>query len=203
MAFFSLNSGITNLNGIFTLYNVSVSQDTTFSATYGTVSATCIVEYCEWVDYFTNENHQPNASWFLSSLENLSRTRDSNGTTVTKTESNSTWRYLFYDDSTLSTTKIGNRYSIPLPCIIEFDVTGITNKPRIDVMSDTVNTPITKEIQNLAHYKMVLNQSTCVLYENSTIIDSREFTGNNIRFGFSFDAYNESITLRNFRIRAL
>ena len=199
----SVYNGITNNNGLFTLYDVEVSADTTFTATYGTVSATCIVEYCEWVDYFTNENHQPNASWFLSSLENLSRTRNSNGTTVTKTESNNTWRYLFYDDSTLSTTKIGNRYSIPLPCIIEFDVTGITNKPRIDLMSDTVNTPITKEIQDMAHYKVVLNQSTCVIYQNSTSIYDGAFTGSNIRFGFSFDAYNESITLRNFRIRAL
>lgn len=46
------------MNGIFTLYNVSVSQDTTFTATYGTVSDSCLVEYCLFVDYCTTQNNQ-------------------------------------------------------------------------------------------------------------------------------------------------
>lgn len=60
MGFFSFFSGLTNLNGIFTLYNVSVSQDTTFTATYSTVSATCKVEYCRFVDYAVKDKHNHN-----------------------------------------------------------------------------------------------------------------------------------------------
>lgn len=67
MAFFSLNSGITNTNGLFTLYDVEVSEDTTFTATYSSVSATCKVEYCLLVDYATTNKHTDvwnNMDWF-------------------------------------------------------------------------------------------------------------------------------------------
>ena len=43
---------------MFTLYDVTVSADTTFTATYGTVSDSIVVEYCTMVDYgVTNNNN--------------------------------------------------------------------------------------------------------------------------------------------------
>ena len=53
----SLYSGITNNNGLFTLYDVEVSEDTTFTATYGTETATCRVEYCIFADYNDPNNY--------------------------------------------------------------------------------------------------------------------------------------------------
>ena len=51
-------TGITDSNGMYTLYNISVTQDTTFTATYNTVSDSCLVEYCLFVDYCTTQNNQ-------------------------------------------------------------------------------------------------------------------------------------------------
>ena len=56
----SVYSGITNNQGIFTLLDIGVTGDTTFTATYGTVSATCLVEYCTFVDYAVKDNHNHN-----------------------------------------------------------------------------------------------------------------------------------------------
>lgn len=56
----SVYSGITNNQGIFTLLDIDVTDDTTFTATYGTVSATCLVEYCTFVDYAVKDNHNHN-----------------------------------------------------------------------------------------------------------------------------------------------
>lgn len=44
------------MNETFTLYNVSVSQDTTFTATYSNVSDSVTVEYCLFVDYGVTGN---------------------------------------------------------------------------------------------------------------------------------------------------
>lgn len=61
------------MNGIFTLYNVSVSQDTTFTATYSNVSDSVTVEYCLFVDYGVTGN------------SNLSNITVQGSTTVTDT----------------------------------------------------------------------------------------------------------------------
>ena len=61
---------------MFTLYDVEVSADTTFTATYSSVSATCKVEYCLLVDYATTNKHTDvwnNMDWF---------TRADDGTSV-------------------------------------------------------------------------------------------------------------------------
>ena len=39
---------------------MEVSEDTIFTATYGTVSATCLVEDCIFVDYAVKDNHNHN-----------------------------------------------------------------------------------------------------------------------------------------------
>lgn len=48
------------MNGTFTLYDVTVSSNTTFTASYGSVSNTCTVEYCTFVDYAVKDNHNHN-----------------------------------------------------------------------------------------------------------------------------------------------
>lgn len=53
-------NGITNNQGIYTLSDVSVNDDTTFTATYGTVSDSCLVEDCVFVDYAIKGKHNHN-----------------------------------------------------------------------------------------------------------------------------------------------
>lgn len=54
-------NGVTDEKGEFALYNVSVTDDTTFTATYGTETATCLVEYCTYVNYLVDNEHDANS----------------------------------------------------------------------------------------------------------------------------------------------
>ena len=53
-------NGITNNQGIFTLPDISVSTDTTFTATYSGATDSCLVEYCRFVDYAVKDKHNHN-----------------------------------------------------------------------------------------------------------------------------------------------
>lgn len=50
-------NGVTDEKGEFALYDVSVTDDTTFTASYGTETATCLVEYCIFADYNDPNNY--------------------------------------------------------------------------------------------------------------------------------------------------
>ena len=54
-------NGVTDEKGEFALYNVSVTDDTIFNATYGTETATCLVEYCIYVNYLVDNEHDANS----------------------------------------------------------------------------------------------------------------------------------------------
>lgn len=82
---FSFFNGITNTNGLFTLSDVEVSENTTFTATYSNISATCTVEKCLFVDYATNSNY--NTNW--DKTPNITLVRDENYTTVSNSSSSS------------------------------------------------------------------------------------------------------------------
>lgn len=57
---YEIINGVTDEKGEFALYNVSVTDNTTFTASYGTETATCLVEYCTFVDYATTSKHNDN-----------------------------------------------------------------------------------------------------------------------------------------------
>ena len=78
-------SGITNSNGVFALYNISVSADTTFTATYSNVSATVKVEYCTFVDYAVTGN--ANSNYSVGSA--ITKTVGQNYTTLSTDSANS------------------------------------------------------------------------------------------------------------------
>ena len=79
-------NGLTNLNGIFTLSNVSVSQDTTFTATYSNISDSVTVEYCLFVDYAVTSKHNTN----YTVGDAVTKTVGDNYTTLSATNANST-----------------------------------------------------------------------------------------------------------------
>lgn len=73
-------SGITNSLGVFTLYDISVSSDTTFTATYdSTITDSCLVEYCTFADYCTRTKNK--SSGYFQSKGTYSL--DDEGLTIT------------------------------------------------------------------------------------------------------------------------
>lgn len=89
----SVYSGITNNQGVYKLYDVSVSGDTTFTATYSSVSDSVRVELCSFIDYAVTSNHNDDWVKFNPSNQTLTRgeayTSSSGGnyrygTTITK-----------------------------------------------------------------------------------------------------------------------
>ena len=73
------------MNGIFTVYDISVSSNTTFTATYSSVSATCKVEYCLYVDYAVTSKH--NTNYTVGST--ITKTVGDNYTTLSATNATS------------------------------------------------------------------------------------------------------------------
>ena len=149
-------SGITNSLGLFTLYDVTVSADTTFTATYGTVSDSCLVEYCFFADYcVTNNNkssqyYQQNGTYSIGN-DGLTITQDNqrlnfreynggisvgdNGFKIIfellEENFSSDPRIYFYNDYSGSALTNGTFYlQSSNPTVIEFTVTptGITRK---------------------------------------------------------------------------
>ena len=187
----SVYSGLTNLNGIFTLSNVNVSQDTTFTATYSNVSDSVTVEYCTFADYCTRTNNKSSGYYQTRGTYSL----DDEGLTITagsdefnfreyngeitipykirfellNTTDNST-RVYFYNGNYSQVKASGSIYKVNnQPTMIEFTVTssGITRK-----IGDT---------------------ST-----ELTIIGT---IGSTVSFRFGNTNANSSIKYRNFRIK--
>lgn len=50
-------NGTTDTNGLFTLFNQTITTDTTYTVSYGTETATCLVEYCIFADYNDLNNY--------------------------------------------------------------------------------------------------------------------------------------------------
>ena len=86
LGFFSFFNGITNTNGLFTLDDVEVSTETTFTATYSSVSASCKVEYCLFADYAVTSKH--NTNYTVGNA--VTKTVGDNYTTLSATHANST-----------------------------------------------------------------------------------------------------------------
>lgn len=148
-----------------------------------------------WYDLATSKSHKN--SWDFNSQLNVSYSES--GTTISKLEDNTTWRYWFYNDTAISTTKIGNKNSITTPSTIEFDVTGITGSIGTDVMDGNSHHIDNYQITAPGHYKIILDGSKATIYKEETLVKSSDMVGN-IRFGFTFNAKNESITYKNLLI---
>lgn len=116
----SLYSGITNNLGIFTLYDVEVSADTTFTATYSSVSATCKVEYCLFVDYCTTTNNN-DSGWFNTESYGTYSYTD-NGRVDIGTTSSGYWRYTIRPNN-------NNYYTVPIKAT--FEVVDLAPNPAI------------------------------------------------------------------------
>lgn len=105
---------------MFTLYDVEVSEDTTFTATYSSVSATCKVEYCLFVDYAVTSKHNDNYTNYIYLTRSDDSTIASNTSGSVKLVDTKVSNTLYYLSST--------DYEV---CITILEVTGTDNRIRL------------------------------------------------------------------------
>ena len=199
-------TGITDGKGEFALYNVSVTDNTIFNATYGTETATCLVEYCSFVDYgVTNNNNL--IQWFYAPSY-TSPSVDETGTTLTAIREGSF--------ATVSATLTQNPtstdiYPYSFPLTVEFDLIEwednqgtTTDYARIRVYNQADNKVGCWNFNSygVGHYKVVCTEGSQKLYYNG-VEQSRKFTFTpTTAWNVAFQTKG-NIKFKNFRIKAL
>lgn len=120
--------------------------------------------------------------------------------TITKDETNNTQRYLYYNDPTISTTKVGGYNSITTPIEILFNVKAITGSIQLVIVDNNSNQRFI-DITETGNYKLTFNGSTLVIKLNDTQFGSSYVVdGSNFQFRFGFNAQDESITIQDFTV---
>ena len=195
-------NGITNNNGLFILDDVEVSADTTFTATYSNVSASCKVEYCSFVDYATTSNHNDN--W--DGLTYMSRGTD--GTTINNTGSGTLFERIKIDNLKKPTWPFSNGdLTITLNIV---SVTGSDNRLRIIGETTCSGEPYVQVdypllSTSIGEFKMVYDSTnhTVKIYKDGTLLvtTNRALCGN-LTFMFRVTA-GSSIKYKDLRIKAL
>lgn len=192
MAFFSLNSGITNTNGLFILYDVEVSADTTFTATYSSVSASCKVEYCLFVDYG------------VTGKSNLSNLYYEGTTTVSQS-------------GTLFECNNNNRWSIrpnsfglfDLPIAIEFTVIDTSHRFAVQGFNSSTTQMFSIDTNNNINsgdeIRIEITSTTLTFYKNNVQLGTtRTYTSTSkMKFQLYFNQANTYLKYKDFRIKAL
>ena len=172
-------NGVTDGKGEFALYDVSVTDDTIFIATYGTETATCLVEHCTFVDYGVTNNNNLIQWYYAPSYSSASV--DENGTTFAAVRDGSF--------ATVSATLTQNPtstdiYPYSFPLTVEFDLIEwednqgtTTDYARIRVYNSANNNIAYWGFKDygVGHYKVVCTESSQKLYYNG-VEQSRKFT---------------------------
>lgn len=181
---------------MFTLYDITVSEDTTFTATYSSVTDTVLVEYCDFVDYAVT--NQKNSNWTnYSSRLNIST--DENGTLLNKGSSNG---YYF----------VNNAQFIYSDYICEFDLVEVKgqaywyHQASSTSAQDVIN--FASHTVNGKHIKMICQDGIMKVYADDIQVgsDISLTTSTPFEMGFRVNTsttQDRSIKYKNFRVRAL
>lgn len=148
-------NGTTDTNGLFTLFNQTITTTTTYTVTYGTETATTNVYLCQFVDYGTTSNY---TNWDIVSSD-MQMTRQDTYTELKRTTNASSFGYIIKD--------LGVTDGIT----IEFDLKQATipsaNEQYLSFRDIQGNTKlgISRNYQSLNdgewhHYKLVVNGLT-------------------------------------------
>ena len=197
----SLYSGITNSQGIYTLYNVEVSSDTTFTATYGTVTASCTVEYCIFVDYMITSNNQSDNYSYTTGSYSLS---DDGLTIDASTYSSNNYQANLRIDGL-------NVYTVPYT--VEFDLINDGNDQFRMYFHNTSfsnnavcsGTIWTNPSGSVTHVKFTVtgNQVTRTINGSTSNLNPSTVASTvGCRFGY-WQSTQSAIKIRNYRVRAL
>lgn len=196
----SLYNSITDNNGTYTKTGVSVSGDTTFTATYSSVSDSIVVEYCIMVDYGVTNNSNL-IQWFYDPAYS-SVSVDESGTTFTAVREG--------EYATVSATLTQNPsrtdiYPYSFPFTVEFDLIGWADDyARIRVYNNANNKVAYWNVKDfgVGHYKIVCAEGSQKLYYNG-VEQSRKFTFTPLTaWNVAFQTKG-NLKFKNFRIRAL
>lgn len=176
---------------MFTLSDVEVSSDTTFTATYGTETATTNVYLCQFVDYGTSTKHNDN--WYNQN-SSFTRTRTNNDTNLKITSPSGYQAYFAGGSGTWASTKL---YTAPLT--VEFEITEITTgNPNFEIRGD--NTYFTWTCSQIGSYRVEITGTRVRRYFNGTMDTEYDRTMNEVySIGFRQNASTE-FKYRNFVI---
>lgn len=188
--FCSFNSGITNSLGLFTLYDVTVSADTTFTATYSSVSATCTVEKCLFVDYG------------VTGKSNLTNMYYQGETTVTTSGT------LFEPNSSNRWTIRPNAFGLfNTPIVIEFTI--VSTSHRFVMQGFDSNTTqvfsidTSTNMQDGDFVRIEIGSTEAKFYRNgSQLGDSWTYSStSSMKFQLFFNQANTYLKYKDFRIK--
>ena len=190
----SFNSGITNIEGKFILYDITVSEDTTFTATYSDGMDSCLVELCDFVDYAVT--NKKNTNWGNYSSR-LSISTDETGTTVSKGSSNGFY-YVKNGDKTFTN------------CTIEFDILSCANvfwylSGQSSTTQNLIN--LGTYYANGGHCKIIMNNGVAKAYLDGVQVGNDITITATSQYGMGFrinagDGTRE-IKYKNFRLHTL
>lgn len=186
-------NGITDNDGIYTLFNQTITTTTTYTVTYGTETASKTIQICKFVDYGVTGNHNDNWGNYA---DRLTVTMDSGGTTLLATTSNATGYYLAKNTS----------YEFS-DYIVEFDVVSITNSVGWYVQADTTHIQIVANLTTYGatsgvHMKIVSKDGKVDIFVDGVKMTDTPITVTpNPPLTVGFRAYyNHSIKYKNFVI---
>ena len=187
-------TGTTDSNGIFIKYAVTVTEDTTFTATYSNVSDSIVVEYCDMVDYAVTSNNN-DADW-NNSNNRLTVTVTDTGKTLTGTSN-----YGYYITKNYAYTDY----------IVEFDVVDLTDLVAWYVRTTTVDAQVVGNFTSMGvrtgdSVKIKVQSNSMQLYVNGTLKTTIALTIASAPMDCGFRITNQTtkyITFKNFRIHTL
>lgn len=184
--------GVTDENGEFTLSDVSVSGNTTFTATYSTVSDSVTIYYCKFAD-LTGDT----SKYIYDSRCNV---------TSTNNEITVTWvsgTYIFWANKGDTSTE----FDYTGDFTVEFDLLSNGNNATIQIYDNSATTYYSKTLyqlnsNNAGHFKIVKDGQVFKTFVDG-VENTRQQVNSNItnacRVGFRFNSAS-TIKFRNFVI---
>lgn len=195
-------NGITDNNGIYTLFNQTITADTTYTVSYGTETASKTIQICEFIDYGVTNNKSTN--WFVRSADtsDLTVTVGKDGTNLSNA-STTTSRYYFANPQGVTSETppitIGD-------FIIECDVisTNFGSGSQIAFLLQGLGTNFNLSSYTPPyHLKMEKTGTSVKQYVNDTLIRTTTIS-NRTNYYMGFQLYKtSSIKFKNYRIYSI
>lgn len=192
-------NGITDKDGIYTLFNQTITTDTTYTVTYGTETASKTIQVIDvMIDYAVTNNKS--TKWYVRSSDSpsLSVTVDKEGTTVSSTDTSTSRFYFANPQSVISDTPpitIGD-------FVVECDVisTTITGSQIAFLLQGLGNAFNLSSYTAPYHIKMEKIGTTVKQYINDTLIRTTTISSRT-NYYMGFQLYKTcSIKFKNYRI---
>ena len=124
-----------------------------------------------------------------------------NGTKLIHSENSTTNRHFYYNSNAISSVQISGMYTILNNMAIEFDLTEINGT--IDVYLTDGSNSRGIGLTSTGHYKITIDGERLHLFKDGveqSLSGTVTMTGDNIRWSFLLNSYNESLTFKDLMI---